>query len=152
MAKVERYYLRASDGSPWQQVTKEDWIKAERAAGFRPKLASTDPEYMTTCATGGFGVNGGTRGEIRYEDDDRPLPSLPPIHNARNVGELRRLIQGLADDVPLVRSTSDHGYVVTNVQVATALRDRRGEFTEDHGEEITPEATYGKRMTVVVTG
>ena len=49
-----RYLLKADWQKDWQEVTKEEWIKAERAAGFRPKLASTDAAYMTTCATGGF--------------------------------------------------------------------------------------------------
>lgn len=58
MSDRERvYWLKASGipGSTWTKVTKEEWIKAERRAGFRPKLSSDDPRYMTTCATGGFG-------------------------------------------------------------------------------------------------
>lgn len=58
---TEKYFLKADWQTEYQEVTKEQWIKAERAAGFRPKLSSDDPDYMKTCATGGFsgsGVNG----------------------------------------------------------------------------------------------
>ena len=56
-----RYLLKADFNTEWTEVTKEQWVKAERAAGFRPKLWSGDPAYMTTCATGGFsgaGISG----------------------------------------------------------------------------------------------
>jgi len=55
--KPAKYWLKADaiPGSQWAEVSKEDWVRAERRAGFRPKLWSGDPAYMTTCATGGFG-------------------------------------------------------------------------------------------------
>jgi len=53
-----RYFLKADFNPDWTEVTKEDWIKAERSAGFRPKLWSGDPAYMTTCATGGWSSSG----------------------------------------------------------------------------------------------
>jgi len=53
-----------------REVTKEEWIKAERAAGFRPKLSSDHPNYMKVCATGGFGSSASTvGGRIEYGDD-----------------------------------------------------------------------------------
>ena len=63
---TEKFWLKASaiPGSAWAEVSKEDWIKAERRAGFRPKLWSGDPAYMTTCATGGFSDSGGISGSI----------------------------------------------------------------------------------------
>lgn len=69
------YWLKAEGipGSTWVKVSKEDWIKAERAAGFRPKLSSDHPDYMKVCATGGFG-DGRINGAIT--DDDNP----PPTH------------------------------------------------------------------------
>lgn len=51
---VERYMLKAPF-TDWIEVSQEEWIKAERNAGFRPRCAITDPRYMTECATGGFG-------------------------------------------------------------------------------------------------
>lgn len=60
------YQLKAAaiPGSDWVSVSKEDWIRAERAAGFRPHLWSGDPNYMTTCATGGFSSSAGVSGRI----------------------------------------------------------------------------------------
>ena len=62
---AERYLLKSEFQAEWQEVTKEDWIKAERAAGFRPKCASTDPKYMTTPATGGW-FGAGVSGRIEH--------------------------------------------------------------------------------------
>lgn len=53
-----KYLLKADHQTSWDEVTKEQWIKAERSAGFRPKMSSCHPEYMSTCATGGFGGDG----------------------------------------------------------------------------------------------
>ena len=53
-----RHFLKMDHQSEWSEVTKNEWIKAERSAGFRPKLWSGDPEYMTTYATAGFSGNG----------------------------------------------------------------------------------------------
>lgn len=58
------------DNLPWEKVTKAEWIKAERAAGFRPKMSSDDPAYMDTYATGGFG-NGQISGALTV-DDQKP--------------------------------------------------------------------------------
>ncbi len=51
-----KYYLTATLGNEQikREVSLEEFCKAERQAGFRPKLPSTDPRYMTTPATGGF--------------------------------------------------------------------------------------------------
>jgi len=64
--EMERYELK-TDFTDWIEVSKFEWIRAERAAGFRPKISSTDPHYMQTCATGGFSSSGGISGRIRYE-------------------------------------------------------------------------------------
>lgn len=53
----KRYYLEANGLK--RQVSKEEWIKAERAAGFRSKFGD-DSE-----ATGGFS-NGSVSGSISY--------------------------------------------------------------------------------------
>lgn len=63
------YWLKANaiPGSTWQAVSKADWIKAERAAGFRPKLPSDHPSYMNVCATGGFFSSCGISGTITHD-------------------------------------------------------------------------------------
>lgn len=48
------YLLKAGWDDEYKEVTKEEWIKAERAAGLYPKCASDEPGFMTSCATGGF--------------------------------------------------------------------------------------------------
>lgn len=71
----DRYYLtEVKDGQPVErEVTLEEYCRAERNAGFRPKgLSSTDPNFMTTPATGSFGssrssVSGRTRWEPANE-------------------------------------------------------------------------------------
>ena len=51
-----------------REVTVEEFCRAERAAGFRPKLPSSDKFYMTTPATGGFGMGAGVSGRVAYAD------------------------------------------------------------------------------------
>lgn len=63
----ERYWLKADFNKEWTEVSKAEWIKAERAAGFRPKLWSGDPNYMAVCATGGWG-GAGVQGRITRDE------------------------------------------------------------------------------------
>lgn len=62
-----RYFLtRLVNGQGVEQeVSLREYCDAERSAGFRPKLPSCDPAYMTTPATSGFGA-GGISGRIQY--------------------------------------------------------------------------------------
>ena len=55
-----RYFVTIpseNDGQE-QEVSLERYCQVERRAGFRPKLPSTHPNYMTTPATGGFSAGG----------------------------------------------------------------------------------------------
>ena len=56
--KVEYYLSHPQLGQ--KEVTKEEFIRAERAAGFRSKIGRDD-----VCATGGFSGNG-VSGSIKY--------------------------------------------------------------------------------------
>lgn len=59
------YQLRAViPGSDWITVPRDEWIRAERSAGFRPKLWSGDPNYMKVEATGGFSSSYGISGRL----------------------------------------------------------------------------------------
>lgn len=70
MATRNKYFLKA-EGFGEKQVTKKEWIKAERNAGFRPKMASTEPNYMKVCATAGFtSGNMSGRTEVEYIDEN----------------------------------------------------------------------------------
>lgn len=51
---LERFFLKASFNKEWTEVTRAEWIRAERVAGFRPKMSSWEPNYNDTLATGGF--------------------------------------------------------------------------------------------------
>lgn len=68
------------------------------------------------------------------------------------VGDLKRLLADLPDDTPLLRPAGDHGYREAAVSVGTALREGRGQWCEDHGEALTPEAVHGPRATVLIVG
>lgn len=63
-----RYFLSVALGSETveREVTLEEFCKAERAAGFMPKLWSGDPRFMTTPATGGFFSSHGVSGRVEY--------------------------------------------------------------------------------------
>jgi len=73
-----RYFLSAKlgDETVEREVTLEAYCAAERAAGFRPKLWSGDPKYMTTPATGGFG-GGGVSGSMRWTDEPPAATKAP---------------------------------------------------------------------------
>lgn len=62
-----KYYLKSDWQEDYAEVTKEQFIKAERAAGFYPKCSSTDK-----CATGGFS-SGSVSGKVEYAD---PCPAF----------------------------------------------------------------------------
>lgn len=70
---MNKYYLSATlgDQNIEREVTLEEYCKAERAAGFRPKMASDDPRYMTPPATGGFGGHSGIGGRVEYSRDEQ---------------------------------------------------------------------------------
>ena len=59
----ERYWVRL-DGMRWQEATREQYIKAERAAGFYPKVG----DGIATGSFSGGGIEGRTtHGEITAE-------------------------------------------------------------------------------------
>lgn len=65
---TERYFLTRGEGDE-TEVSRDDFIRAERNAGFRPKCASDHPDYRTTLATGGFG-GCGVSGRIETTPDN----------------------------------------------------------------------------------
>jgi hypothetical protein len=62
---VERWFLKGIVGT-WIEVSKEEWIRAERSAGFRPK-----GEDRGQPATGGFGSNA-INGRRINDESQRP--------------------------------------------------------------------------------
>lgn len=68
-----------------------------------------------------------------------------------NVKQLREIIKDMPDEIQLVTSARDHSYRSAGVFSSTALFDAEtGTWTEDHGEDTTPEAEYGKRTDVLI--
>ena len=66
---MTKYFLQSKiPGSEAVEVSLEEYCRGERSAGFRPKLSSDHPDYMTTPATGGFS-SGYLTGSIRYYDE-----------------------------------------------------------------------------------
>ena len=63
--------------------------------------------------------------------------------------ELREILATVPDDTPILMPAPDHSYGETSAEVGTALLDE-GVWTEDYGEETTPESEYGKRLQVII--
>lgn len=68
-------------------------------------------------------------------------------------GQLKELLAGVTDDTPILKPSSDHGFVPVSGTVESVLHDEKMDYwTEDHGEELTPERQYGKRTRAIVLG
>lgn len=63
--RKERYLLKADHQTEWDEVTKEQFITAEQAAGFHSRFG---PKHL---ATGGFSDDG-IRGRIEYMNQQPP--------------------------------------------------------------------------------
>lgn len=61
---VEKYYLKGSWETEYTEVTQEEFIRAERAAGFHPKYG------CGPCATGGFS-SGSVSGKVEYVEEEK---------------------------------------------------------------------------------
>ncbi len=86
MTDHNRYFLKTGDEATWRGVTRREWIRAERNAGFRPKMDLDDPRYDDTLATGGFSTSagGGIEGRVidmrHYKPEDYAFdPSFPKL-------------------------------------------------------------------------
>lgn len=67
-----------------------------------------------------------------------------------NVAQLRELLKELPDNARVVTGAPDHSYREARCEAGTALYDRRSGWSEDYGEEQTPEAEFGKRLPVLI--
>lgn len=67
------------------------------------------------------------------------------------IKDLKKLIDKLPDNMPVLVPSHDHSYRGRLYGFATtAMRDEFGDWTEDHGPEYTSEEDYGKRTKVFV--
>lgn len=64
----EKYFLSSTiAGEKFEkEVSIEEFCRAERVGGFRPKMSSDNPLYMITPATGGFSSSYGISGRVKY--------------------------------------------------------------------------------------
>ena len=69
---------------------------------------------------------------------------------ALKVKALRALLADAPDDAVVMVPAHDHAYRLADVEVTTALQENRYSWTEDHGEEMTPEAEYGRRIPIIL--
>lgn len=67
-----------------------------------------------------------------------------------NIKQLKDLIADAPDSMPVLMPATDHAYRPATAERTTALKERGGSWTEDHGEELTPQKTYGKRSDVLI--
>jgi hypothetical protein len=70
------------------------------------------------------------------------------------VKDLRNIIAGLDDETIVLTSAGDHSYLFAYAEVSTVLTENYayGQYTEDHGEQYTPEAEYGERVPALILG
>lgn len=69
------------------------------------------------------------------------------------VHELRKLLESAPDEAEVVIPGGDHSYrAVYSAVPTTGLRAGRCNWTEDHGEALTPEANWGKRLPIFLLG
>lgn len=70
---MDKYFLEYA-GEEEQEVTREEWILAERGAGFYPKMDSEHPDYYKVTATNGFSTSGiwgkAVRGRIEKDNSN----------------------------------------------------------------------------------
>lgn len=65
------------------------------------------------------------------------------------VSALKALLATAPADAIIVIPSMDHVYKTATAEVTTALHDGE-DFSEDFGEDLTPESHYGKRVNVVL--
>lgn len=74
------------------------------------------------------------------------------LEETMKVKDLKTLLENAPDDATVVVSGHDHGYRECSCTMTTALKENWYSWTEDFGEEKTPEAEYGKRLPVLLVG
>ena len=67
-----------------------------------------------------------------------------------NIKQLKALIANLPDETLVLQPASDHSYRMAGAEITTALQEGRNTWSEDYGEDATPENEYGKRINVLV--
>jgi hypothetical protein len=118
----ERYFLKPDIGRfPWGEVSKAEWVHAERAAGFHNTMGR--PEEP---ATGGFSGNG-MRGTVTYGGSEpRSDGSEPEPSELVRLREFARWVVSLDDPDPQSQGFQDRR-TVTMTTIIRRAEDALGE-------------------------
>lgn len=96
-----RYFLQRKEPGPWKEVTKEEWVKEERRAGFYSTMGRPDEP-----ATGGFGGANGVDGRIvdmkyatpeGYDFDPKFRDAVWPLENGQSTNNVLTVAVPLMD-------------------------------------------------------
>ena len=68
----------------------------------------------------------------------------------KTVAQLRKILAELPDNAPVLLSYGDHSYRQPSAFSGTALLDKKHGWSEDCGEQFTPESDYGKRVQALI--
>ena len=82
----EHYYLKPDYQTEWNEVSREQFIAAEQAAGFRSKFGPSHP------ATGGFSGRG-MRGRVEYAAKEQPTTNTTPKGHTMNIERALELLE-----------------------------------------------------------
>lgn len=66
------------------------------------------------------------------------------------VKDLKAMLANVPDDVDVVVPSFDHSYISAYAYETTALINKRKKYTEDFGEDVTPEKEWGERVPVIL--
>lgn len=135
MTRSARYFLQHDNG-PVKLVSKREFIAAERAAGYRPKLPSSDPRYKTLCATSGFS-NGPVTGIVEYSTlgDGRPQDPKYDFCDGRVINRDSGELVPLDEDVFVFRARDVLSLPVLKVY-RSLVRDLGSPGVEAHLQAI----------------
>lgn len=62
-----KYFLKCGDEKYFKQVSKREFVNAERLSGFYPQCDTSNPKYDEVLATNGFYTSGGILGRKAIE-------------------------------------------------------------------------------------
>ena len=68
------------------------------------------------------------------------------------VSQLKVLLSNLPGEAKVLLQVSDHRLILADVKSGTAFDDGKGVYTQDFGENLTPEVHYGQRIKALVIG
>lgn len=78
-----------------------------------------------------------------------PITKQNMVYKTLTKEKLLQQIKDLPEQTPIILSSTDHSYVSPEIVISTALFSNT-EITEDYGEDLTPESSYGIRKTAII--